>query len=286
MSRLKTTGPYRAALRAARAAAWLAPELTPSVAATVRENLRLAFGRSDGALVRAVYRHFAEAAVDLLFFRQLFDPTDVPAHFRFEGGGVEHCREHGAKGAVIVTGHFGNWELYGAALRHVGIPVTPVARTPDASRLARWVGRFRTEQMGTIIDKKSAGRRALKALRRGERVVFLIDQSAGRHGAPIPFFGRETSTFTMPASLAIKCGVPLYAGYSTRLSDGLRYRCHAEHVPVEGDAEAVTARLNRILEGYVRARPEQWWWFHRRFKPRRSERRGADLSPAGIPLPR
>jgi len=55
-------------------------------------------------------------------------------------------------------------------------------------------------------------------------------------------------------------------------------------VPVEGDVESLTRRLNGILEGYVRACPEQWWWFHRRFKPPKAQRRGRRLSPAGVPL--
>ena len=78
--------------------------------------------------------------------------------------------------------------------------------------------------------------------------------------------------------------VPLYAGYSTRLGDGIRYRCFAEHVPLTGDVETLTRRLNAILEGYIRAHPEQWWWFHRRFKPPKALRRGRKLSPAGVPL--
>lgn len=282
----KTTGTYHAALHAARAAARLAPELTPRVAATVRENLRLAFGRADGALVRAVYRHFAEAAVDLLFFNRLFDADRPGRHFVREGDGWDHYRKNGTEAAVFVTGHFGNWEIFGASLKHVGIPVIAVARTPDAAWLARWIARFRSEHMAETIDKTNAGALALKALRRGACVAFLMDQSAGRHGVTLPFFGVPTSTVVLPAALAIKCGVPLYAGYSTRLGDGLRYRCYAQHVPVGGDAEAVTARLNRILEGYVRRDPEQWWWFHRRFKPRRLLREGRDLSPAGIPLSR
>jgi KDO2-lipid IV(A) lauroyltransferase len=100
----------------------------------------------------------------------------------------------------------------------------------------------------------------------------------------VPFFGHPAQTYAAPAALALKLGVPLYVGYSTRLGDGIRYRCFAEHVPASGDPEALTGRLNAILEGYVRACPEQWWWFHRRFKPPKALRRGRRLSPAGVPL--
>ena len=78
--------------------------------------------------------------------------------------------------------------------------------------------------------------------------------------------------------------VPLYAGYSTRTDDGIRYRCFAELVSTKGSVEEVTGRLNECLESYVRACPEQWWWFHRRFKSTRAESAGLSLSPAGVPL--
>ena len=95
---MRTTGTYRAALHAARAAARLAPELNPRVAATVRENLRLAFGRADGALLRAVYRHFAEAAVDLLFFPRLFRSGRIDDHFTLRA-----TKKKAAAGRVPVT---------------------------------------------------------------------------------------------------------------------------------------------------------------------------------------
>lgn len=275
---------YRAALRAARAAAAVAPQLLPGVSATVRENLRLAYGVSEEALVRAIFRHFAVAGVDLAFFRGIFDPARFSEHFLFEGGGLEHYRATAPAAAVFVTGHFGNWELYGAAFRHIGIPLAPVARPPGEGRVARWLQGWRASQGQEIIPKNDALPLALRALRRGRCVAFLVDQAAGRHGVAVPFFGRPALTYTAPAALALKLGVPLYAGYSTRLGDGIRYRCHAEPVAVQGDPVSLTRRINELLEGYVRAAPEQWWWFHRRFKPTKREREGRELSPAGLPL--
>ncbi len=275
---------YRAALRAARGLAALAPELLPGRSAVARENLRLAFGRAEPELLLSICRHFAAAAVDLFFFRRLFDPTRFQDHFRMEGDGLGHYRATRPEGAVFVTGHFGNWELYGAAFRHLGIPLAPVARPLAVPWLDGAVDRFRRAHGQETIPKRDALPLAMKAIRRGVCVAFLVDQAAGREGIPVPFFGRDAQTYSAPAALALKLGVPLYAGYSTRLGDGISYRCVAEHVPLEGDAESMTRRLNGILEGYVRACPEQWWWFHRRFKPPKAMRRGRHLSPAGVPL--
>ena len=259
-------------MRAGRAAAVVLPELLSRRTAVVRSNLRLAFGRAEPRLVRATYRHFAEAAVDVLFFRRIFSLARFSSHFRLEGDGWSHYRRSQPHGAVFVTGHFGNWELFAAVFRHVGIPIAPVVRPPDLAWFARRVEAWRRAMGEEPIPKRNALPLALKAVRKGRAVVFLNDQAAGQHGIPLPFLGQPAFTFTAPAALAKKLDVPLYAGYSTRLGDGIRYRCHAEQVSTEGDIETVTRRLNGILEGYVRARPEQWWWFHRRFKRPRSSR--------------
>jgi len=272
------------ALRAARAAAYLAPELMPRMTATVRENLRLAYGHADGALVRAIYRHFALAITDLLFYRRIFDPSRFEEHFNFEGGALEHYHETRPGGAVFVTGHFGNWELFGSAFAHVGISIAPVARPPDTRWFERWLHRFRTTTGQEIIPKDNALPLAMKALRRGTCVAFLMDQAAGRHGINVPFFGQPAQTYPAAAALALKLKVPLYAGYSTRLGDGIRYRCYAERLDVDGDVESLTRRINETLEGYVRAHPDQWWWFHKRFKPPRADRRDVPVSPAGVPI--
>ncbi len=284
--RTRPSGSYCAALRAARAAADWAPQHWPRASRVVRENLRLAYGHIDPTLWRAIFRHFASAAVDLAWFERLYDDQAHEKHFERTGDAWDDYDPE--RGAVFVSGHFGNWELFGVAMRQFGIPVAPVAR-PIAgrgvgARLDGWLDRFRRRHGQDVIDKRNALPLALRALRQNKNVVFLNDQAAGRHGIPAPFFGRPVATFPAPVLLARKADVPVYAGYSTRLGDGIHYRCHAERVHLAGDETAMTAQLNAILERFVRAHPEQWWWFHRRFKARRSERLGHALSDAGVPL--
>jgi hypothetical protein len=78
--------------------------------------------------------------------------------------------------------------------------------------------------------------------------------------------------------------VPLFAGRSERLGPGIHYRGCVEEVPVDADDAAATRRVNEVLERFVRARPDQWWWFHRRFKPTHYDILGVPWSPAGVPL--
>jgi len=257
----------------------------PGLRATVRENLRITHGAADPALVKAIYRHFAATLVDLAWYDRLFERSRLNEHFEIAGPGWDHYAKHGRDGCVCVTGHFGNWELYGVVFHYLDIPLSAVMRPPDTPWFRKRIARLRDDFGIDAIPKKNALPLAMKAVRRGRAVAFLNDQAAGRHGIPLPFLGQPAWTFTAPAALAKKLNVPLYTGYTTRLGDGIRYRCWTdEPVSTEGDVESITLLLNERLEEYVRAAPEQWWWFHKRFKPPKSQRVGRKLSAAGIPV--
>ena len=276
---------YRSALRVGRLAADAGRLFGRGLHATVNENLRLAFGEADPALVRRLYRHFAAAFVDIRWYDRLFDPARFEEHFAIEGPGWADFEAAGRVGSVCVTGHFGNWELFGAAFHHLGIPMSAVMRPPDTPWFRRHIEKLRVDFGLEPIGKRNALPLALRALKAGRCVAFLNDQAAGIQGVPLPFFGQSAWTFLAPAALAKKLDVPLFAGYTTRIGDGNRYRCWTESIPTDGDPETITERLNEVLEQYVRAAPEQWWWFHKRFKPPKSQRRGRTLTPAGIPVP-
>lgn len=275
---------YRSALAAARLGADSGRLFGRGLRATVRENMRLTLGEAPPALVKATYRHFASALVDIGWYDKLVDPARMDEHFLRDGPGWEQFETVGRTGSVCATGHFGNWELFGAVFHQVGIPMSAVIRPPDTPWFRRHVEKLRRDFGLDPIDKRNALIRAHRAIRKGRCVAFLMDQAAGRHGIPVPFLGQPAWTHTAPAALAKKLDVPLFAGYSTRLGDGVRYRCWTEQISTEGDVETITRRINAVLEQYVRAAPEQWWWFHKRFKPPKSQRRGNKLSPAGIPI--
>ena len=198
--------------------------------------------------------------------------------------GLEHLEaaravsEHG--GAVILTAHFGSWELGGAVFASRGYPVTSVHRARGDEQLDDLVASWREDSGQEVVALGRAGFGAPRALRRGRLVLLLTDQNARRdEGVFAPFFGIPASTRFGPAMLAARIGVPVLPAFIHRVG------ASSEHVarihpaldllpePEESDAasKALTqnvALMNSAIEDAVRTDPDQWMWAHRRFRTR------------------
>src|SRR5262249_2349200 len=128
------------------------------------------------------------------------------------------------RGAVYVTGHFGNWEFYGVAWGWMGEPIGVVARPLDNPALDERLNAFRARSGHPVISKRRALQDILRLLRRGDGVAFLVDQNVQEQdGIFVEFFGRPAATTTVAAALAIKTGCALLPVHCEALPDG-RYR--------------------------------------------------------------
>jgi KDO2-lipid IV(A) lauroyltransferase len=181
-------------------------------------------------------------------------------------------------GVVMVTGHFGNWEIGGAALAVRGFPLDVVAQRQSNPLFDRALVAARERLGMRVIERGRAPKEGLRALRQGRVVAFVADQDAKRAGVFVPFFGRAASTHRGPALLALRTGAPLFLGTPLRTAQG-GYRIGLEEVEVEreGSLDEIvdrwTARFTARLEAAVRAAPEQYFWQHRRWKSRPPEER-------------
>jgi KDO2-lipid IV(A) lauroyltransferase len=270
--------------------------------AITAENLAAAFpGRYAPAeldlLVRAVFENLGRTAVDVARSSRLFSATGEP---RFRLDGLELMREARArgKGVLLLTGHFGPWELLVAASALHYEPIHVVARPLDNPRLDDLITALRERGGNRVIRKREAVQAILQALRRGETVGILIDQHISeREGVVVPFFGRPASTASAPALLALRSGAAVLPAGIVREPGRGRYRITVgPEVAVRrsGDLRADlvenTARFNRAIEAMIRERPDHWFWVHRRWKTRLpldplfqpSEPRSAE-KPAGAP---
>jgi KDO2-lipid IV(A) lauroyltransferase len=171
---------------------------------------------------------------------------------------------------IIFSGHIANWEIGMLAAVQYGISAAQIYRAANNPLVDRMITRFRGDA-GELIPKGTvAARRAIAVLRRGAHLTMLADQKMN-DGIAVPFFGRPAMTTSALASLALRFECDVLPARVERLR-GARFRLTVFPplpLPRSGDHHADIAALmsqvNSILEEWVRDRPEQWFWVHRRW---------------------
>jgi KDO2-lipid IV(A) lauroyltransferase len=236
-------------------------------------NIRGSLSVTDGeasCIARRSYQNLGRSLMEFAAFRR-WSSRELLSQVDFDG--VENfarAREAG-KGAVCVAGHFGNWELLGAAIGALGYPVSFLVGQQTNARVDEVMNDLRRAQGVGIITRTSALRKVLQALRANEFVALLADQDARRGGVMVDFLGRPASTVRGPALFAVRSGCPLIPIFIHR--EGRRHRATAEP-PIWSDPaldeEAAVVDLTRrhadALSRHVRAHPEGYFWPHRRWK--------------------
>lgn len=217
---------------------------------------------------RACYRHFGREVALLMGGSPRIERT--LASVVDEGGLGPRLRTAVAQwgGAVVVTGHLGNWELGAAAVRASGVGVTTIVQ-PQRGVFGRRLHELRAVLGLEVLHREAAARPALAALRSGRALALVADQHARRGSAPVEFLGRTAWTSLGPARLCLAADVPLF--FAALVRDRSGYRIVHQEIDrgpsgAEADAVELTKRWVRALEGQIHLRPEQYFWFHRRWK--------------------
>lgn len=242
------------------------------------DNLDRAFGPALGRaekerIARNVFRHLSI---------MLFEFTRLPwlSGRKMEGlvkwNGLENMDRAlaGGRGVIILTAHFGNWELLGACLGLRGYRPEIVVRELDSRLFERFVTWVRTRSGNRVVYKKGAMRKLMKRLARNSIVATLVDQNVTRsEGFFVDFFGVPACSNKGLALLALASGAPVVPVFIRRQGP-----CHVIEVQREvevastgdreKDAAVNTARFARVVEEMVRKYPEEWFWVHNRWKTR------------------
>lgn len=135
-------------------------------------------------------------------------------------------------GMILVTGHYGNWEVGGFTLARLGMPVVAIARPLDNAYLDKYIRSIREAAGLKIVDKGGASGPSQEVLEKGGWVCFVADQDAGKRGVFVDFFGRPASTFRTIALLALSYNVPIVVGCARRLADNFTFEVrHGPHHP-------------------------------------------------------
>ena len=170
--------------------------------------------------------------------------------------------------AIIVSGHIGNWELISRIAKEYGIKLNLVYRPSNNPYANYLINKIRESYNITLIPKGSMGvKKIIKALNNNEIVGIMVDQKMD-DGISIPFFDKHAMTTALPANIALKYKIPIIA--TSIIKTGASRYTASFHKPLEirkNDTKyTVTTRINLILEGWIKNYPEQWFWFHNRWK--------------------
>ena len=242
-------------------------------------NLELALpqlsSKAGKEILRRVYIHLGWQLVE---FCRMTRYTQENTRDRMRTEGLEHYLNAQArgKGVLVITGHFGAWELSSFYHSLMGHPMGMVIRRLDNRRLDEYVNGIRCMHGNYVVHKDDFGRGLLNAMRAGGAVGILMDTNmTPPQGEFVKFFGIDACTGTGLAHIARKTGAAVLPGFMLWEPEERRYVLrfgpeveipHTENVAA--DILEGTQRCTSVLESWIRRYPDQWLWIHRRWKTR------------------
>jgi len=250
----------------------------------VMENISRSFPSAEAAAVEAIaleaYEQYGMALMEFAAFRKL-SPETLFRMVDIEGRENLDAARAGGAGAILFTGHFGNWELLGAVVAACGYPLY-VTDTNHSNELTHGIiSRLRIQQGMKIIAPSEPFSRISELLGGNNFVAYLADQDARRHGIFVDFLGRPASTVRGPALFSVRNRCPIVPTFLVRVERD-RHRAVFErplwpdpHLKGSEAIHELTQRFTAILEAAVRERPGHYFWMHRRWKT--APRNPADL---------
>lgn len=238
-------------------------------------NLRATFPERPERELREIldrcWRHFGRETLISVQSQQL-SLERLASRCEFVNADLLHESIARGRGTVLISAHWGGWEVAGLALMAVVQNVRTVARPLDNELLEADLQKLRARTGAEVVDRRKAARVLMRGLAENAIVVLLPDQAVQpREGVLVPFLGRPAWTTPAPAKMALRAGATIVFGFCK--PDGLRHRLEFEQ-PIrtdlltkeERDPVALTQRINEILSRRIREQPELWLWMHDRWK--------------------
>ncbi|MGE5605326.1 MAG: lysophospholipid acyltransferase family protein [Bacteroidota bacterium] len=246
-------------------------ELTISNIRVARENGFFKTEIDERQLAKRVWEHIGMVGSEFLYYYERKPEVFMKA-VRFEG--EENLKRILAqnKGALLVSGHLGNWELLGVSIIYWGFKINPIVKFQSNGLVDQIIQDNRRSLGMGLIDKNGFLRPILAALKRNEIVSFLMDQSTLKNGVLVKFFNKEASLPRGAAEFALKTGAPVFSArcfrekpghYQVVLSEEIKLIRTGDH---ERDVAENTAMFIRLIEDMIREHPEQWLWMHKLYR--------------------
>ena len=243
---------------------------------TVFENLSKAFPEFDEEKIKEVafncYRSVLISFFEILYMQKM-SRSEIINMLNIENADLIIKNHQYGKGVILLSAHFGNWELIATSVSaRINIPFHVVVKHQSNPYVDRKINSIRIRWGNEIVPIGISIRNIYKELKNKNLVAMVADQRGPADGLRIKFFGLDTAVYTGPAMLAIKTGTPLIYGITIRQPD-YSYKVVLEKIDVESlpdnedeKVKEVSQRLASFLEKYVRQYPEQWLWMHKIWK--------------------
>ena len=248
-----------------------------SAAKKAKKNLKDCFPEKSTAEIKAIAKKIfinqGKSFFELANFPRM-DSSFIKSISSIEN---QHLIKEGikkGKGILFVSAHTGNWEITAAAVADFGVPVNVVAKKIYIKELNDMLVGYRTGKNVNVIlrDAPDTARKLLRALKKGEIIAMLIDQDTKVPGVFVDFFGKQAWTPSGLAVMALRTGADVLVGIDQRL-EGLGHKTVVSGpltVEPSGDFDKdvvnLTQKASLVLEEHIKKYPEQWVWFHERWK--------------------
>ena len=262
------------------------------------ENLRIAFGdrytqKQIDVIIYRMWVHLFRMIAEILQIPRKLHRNSYNDVFVFRKRSDVVRAICSGRPVLVLSGHYGNWEMSVAVLGVFGFSMSVVARALDNPYFDEWFERFRKHTGHRMINKKGAFKQMEAVMEQKGNIALLGDQDAGSRGTFAKFFGKDASTFPTIARLAIDHDAYISIGYSRRLPDDfenqywVRFELGSEEVvdprDFSGTREeritAITQQFTSALERAVCLSPEQYFWVHRRWKTQPALKEKSNQTP-------
>jgi len=255
------------------------------------EHLRRSFPDWPERRLQLVAKHsmrsMAYLGLEVLLTTRLIKPTTWRRYIRLHNmSETIRLMLRRRTGLILVTGHYGNWEVVAYTLAALGFPSVAVMRPLDNPYLNRYIIGIRCNAGLDIIYKKGATQSIDQILQDRGMLGFVADQDAGRKGLFVDFFGRPASHYKAIGLMAMRHNAPIVVGYGRRLGESFQFELGTHRIiyPHEWKDQSdplrwITEQYARAMEELIRQAPQQYLWAHRRWKHRPN---GEAPGPDGI----
>lgn len=267
--------PYGFTLQVGKSFGFLAYLFLPKYSRITKQQLKAAFGNEKSQeqvnkIAKGVFTNLGINAAEVLNMPRL---KKHPAKNIYSTGFEKIDRAlAGGKGVVIISAHFGNWELLPLYYVAKGYPSNVIARRIYYEKYDEWVSLLRKNTGANIIFRDESPRKVLEAIKRNELVGIMPDQDIDSlEGVFINFFNMPAYTPSGPVTLAMRMECPILLSFIIREKN--RHKIVIDgpiELEITSDKERDivinTQKWSDVVESYIRKYPEQWVWMHRRWK--------------------